>query len=55
MNITEKTLTTLEFDKIRAMLAGACHTEGAAAMAYALAPTDRLEKIRSIYGEDIVD
>ena len=48
MNITEKTLTTLEFDKIRAMLAGACHTEGAAAMAYALAPTDRIEKIRSM-------
>ena len=46
MNITEKTLTTLEFDKIRAMLAKSCHTEGAAAMAYSLAPTDRIDTIR---------
>ena len=46
MNITEKTLTTLEFDKIRTMLAKACHTEGAAAMAYSLAPTDRIDTIR---------
>ena len=33
MNITEKTLSTLEFDKIRQMLADSCHTAGAAQMA----------------------
>ena len=46
MNITEKTLITLEFDKIRAMLANACLTAGAAEMAYSLAPTDRIDTIR---------
>ena len=46
MNITEKTLTTLEFDKIRAMLAGACPTSGAAALAMALVPTDRIDNVR---------
>lgn len=38
MNITEKTLTTLEFDKIRQLLAAVCPTEGAAAMALSLTP-----------------
>ena len=43
INITEKTLSTLEFDKVRAMLADACPTSGAAAMALALTPTDRID------------
>ena len=43
MNITEKTLTTLEFDKIRELLAKVCPTEGSAALALTLAPDDRLE------------
>ena len=43
MNITEKTLSTLEFDKIRQMLADSCHTAGAAQMALMLTPTDRLD------------
>ncbi len=46
MNITEKTLTTLEFDKIRAMLAGVCPTSGAASMAMRLCPSDRLDVSR---------
>ncbi|MBQ8345147.1 MAG: endonuclease MutS2 [Clostridia bacterium] len=46
MNITEKTLTTLEFDKIRGMLADACPTEGAAEMARRLCPTDRMDLVR---------
>ena len=43
MNITEKTLSTLEFDKIRQMLADCCHTVGSAQMALMLTPTDRLD------------
>ena len=43
MNITEKTLSTLEFDKIRQMLAGCCPTSGSAQMALMLSPTDRLD------------
>ncbi len=46
MNITEKTLTTLEFDKIREMLANLCPTEGAAAAAMALCPDDRREIVQ---------
>lgn len=46
MNITEKTLTTLEFDKIRAMLAEACPTSGAAAMAYLLTPINHADLVR---------
>ncbi len=44
--ITEKTLAILEFDKIRSMLAGCCPTEGAAALALTLAPTDRVDIAR---------
>ena len=40
MNITEKTLITLEFDKIRAQLADACPTSGAAQLARLLMPVD---------------
>ena len=43
MNITEKTLSTLEFDKIRQMLADCCPTAGSAQMALMLTPTDRLD------------
>ena len=54
MNITEKTLTTLEFDKIREMLAAHCSTEGAAAMALSLCPDDRREIIeRKMIPEDV--
>ncbi len=38
MKITQKTLTTLEFDKIKNMLSGVCATEGAARMAQELEP-----------------
>ena len=46
MNITEKTLSTLEFDKIRAILASLCPTAGAAALARSLVPDDRVEIIK---------
>ncbi len=45
MNITEKTLSTLEFDKIRTMLADLCPTKGAAEEALRLCPDDRVEII----------
>ena len=38
MSITEKTLCTLEFDKIRGFLADACPTRGAAELARGLSP-----------------
>lgn len=40
MKITEKTIETLEFDKIRGMLADACPTGGAAKAALSLRPTE---------------
>jgi len=46
MKITEKTLTTLEFDKIRAMLADACPTAGAAALAKRLTPVEHMELVK---------
>ena len=46
MNITEKTLKTLEFDKIRAMLAEACPTTGAAQLAWALTPVEHVDLVR---------
>ena len=46
MNITEKTLTTLEFDKIRAMLADLCPTAGSAALAWMLTPAEHEEMVR---------
>ena len=45
MNIKEKTLITLEFDKIRAMLAALCPTKGAAEEALLLVPDDRIDVI----------
>lgn len=44
--ITEKTLTTLEFDKIRKMLADVCPTEGAAEEALRLTPYIHIEQVR---------
>ncbi len=44
--ITEKTLITLEFDKIRQMLADSCPTEGAAALALSLCPCDHIDIAR---------
>ncbi len=46
MNITEKTLITLEFDKVRAMLADACPTAGAAKEAWLLAPAEHMDFVR---------
>ena len=40
MYLPQKTITSLEFDKIRAMLADCAHTEGAKAAALALEPDD---------------
>ncbi len=45
MNITEKTLTTLEFDHIRTMLAEAAPTEGSKALAYRLTPSDDIHVV----------
>ena len=45
MKITEKTLTTLEFDKVRAMLAEACPTAGSSALAMTLAPAEYIDQI----------
>ena len=47
MNINEKTLKTLEFDKIRRLLADLCPTRGAAELALSLTPDvfpDRVER-----------
>ncbi len=43
MNVKEKTLITLEFDKIRAMLAAVCPTKGASEHALSLLPDDRID------------
>ena len=45
MNINEKTLKTLEFDKIRIMLAAACPTKGAAEEALRLVPDDFPDRV----------
>lgn len=45
-NFTEKTLQTLEFDKIRHLLAEACPTSGAAQMANRLMPSDDAVRVR---------
>jgi len=45
MQITEKTLKTLEFDKVREMLAESALTSGARELAKRLTPTDRIEEI----------
>lgn len=46
MKITEKTLITLEFDKIRQMLAEACPTSGAAKLADLLTPIEHADLVR---------
>ena len=43
MSITQKALKTLEFDKIRAMLAGIAATAGAADMARELTPYENID------------
>ncbi len=45
MQITEKTLKTLEYDKIRELLAESALTDGAKELALRLLPTDREEEI----------
>ena len=45
MHFTSKTLSTLEFDKIISMLAEMAATEGAAAKALALTPTDDYDTV----------
>ena len=45
MAFSNKTLQTLEFDKVCAMLAEHAHTDGARAMAARLSPTDDPEEI----------
>ena len=45
MQITEKTLKTLEYDKIRELLAESALTDGARELALGLLPTDREEEI----------
>ena len=45
MQITEKTLKTLEYDKIRELLAESALTDGARELAMRLLPTDREEEI----------
>ena len=47
MNITQKTINTLEFDKIRAMLAALAPTAGAAELARELLPSDRVATVRA--------
>ena len=46
MKITEKTLVTLEFDKIRQMLAESCPTSGAARLAASLMPIEHADLVR---------
>jgi len=49
MQFSEKTLTTLEFDKIRAMLAACAQTEGSRELAMSLAPSaDVTEVLRRL-------
>ena len=45
MNISEKTLSTLEFDRIRELLADCAPTEGSRAMALTLQPTNDIGRV----------
>ena len=45
MKITEKTLKTLEFDRVREMLASCAPTEGAKALAMQIGPSDDADNI----------
>ena len=45
MKITEKTMTTLEFDRVLAMLADCAPTEGSRAMAIRLSPSDDIHVV----------
>ena len=46
MSITEKTIKTLEFDKIRLMLSDCCHTAGAKELAVSLTPVCEEDRVR---------
>ena len=46
MPFSQKTLSTLEYDKIIASLAECCATEGARALAYSLLPSDDPDVVR---------
>ena len=48
MSISEKTIKTLEFDKIRLMLCDCCHTEGAKEQALALMPVCEAERVERL-------
>ena len=48
MSITEKSLITLEFDKIRTLLADCCQTSGAKVLAKNLAPVTDADKVREL-------
>ncbi|MBQ8141200.1 MAG: endonuclease MutS2 [Clostridia bacterium] len=43
MNVTQKTISTLEFDKIKNMLAAAAATAGASSLALELTPSDNID------------
>ncbi len=48
MSIAEKTIVTLEFDKILSLLSDSCHTQGARARALSLRPSCDIEKVRAM-------
>lgn len=48
MSIAEKTIITLEFDKILSLLSECCHTGGAKRAALSLRPTSDIEKVRRL-------
>ena len=47
----DRAITTLEFDKIREMLAAACPTEGAKALARAVRPSRAIQTVRRMLAE----
>ena len=48
MSISEKTIKTLEFDKIRLMLSDCCHTAGAKELAKNLVPVSEKERVERL-------
>ena len=44
----EKSISTLEFERIREMLAALASTEGAKKLAHELVPETRIDKIRTL-------
>ena len=47
----DRAIVTLEFDKIREMLAAVCPTEGAKALAYAVRPSRAIQTVRRMLAE----